>query len=1263
MLLFCGFLSGCGNNSQKVKGADIAIKDVYSYKEDNTLGDVGGYVITVKNDVLTFNFADHIVTSEKAEWFVSRDVEGNDTIPSKTIVLDEGQTLSNFACVHVTAGKETKSYAVLIHRHFNFNVTFLNQISHKTVKTMKVEEDSLIREEDIPELPVITGYEVAGWNYDFKQVVTRDLTIGLRADGRVCVTALYPNGGSFNGSTEPKTIYLKYDLEYTLPEPTKEGHTFDGWYTKLYGGTKIPSTGVWNIDAKSEALFAHWIINTYTVKWMNGTSELASETYNYGDTPTYKGETPQKAGDAQYSYTFKNWSPEIKPVTANTSYYAQFTSTVNKYTVTWKNWDGQVLETDTDVPYGTYPHFDGNQPSKPSDAQYTYTFSNWSPALSNVSGDVEYVAQFNSVVNKYQVRFLNYDGSLLQEKSVDYGTSVTYTGATPTRDHQNHKSYTFKSWDKDISSVTSNMDVYAEYNVFDNYTFTFIDETSTTVTVPENSSIASMMPENTSTSISGNNETSYSWVFDGDYTYHENPNYRGIYYITYILNNGTNNDDNPISIYEDESIDLLDPSRSGYTFNGWYLDGETDPINTLTGITSNISLEAKWDPTQFSITYHVDGGTNHIKNPDSYTILDTIELKNPSKTGYTFNGWYLDSGYASSISSITNRTGDLDLYAKFTANTYNVTFNSNGGTYQQKLTVTLDSRNGDLGTKTFSVNQNSYFDPYASWKLTTYNSTSAFAGWYLNSGCTNKFSGTTTIEENVTLYAKWDVIQPSTTKYLSNEVTLRTPNRSSIGYTSNYKHTCYIPGDVTSIAYEIYIPSNSGSVATVFYLFSITRNEMLVQISDDGTKTGTVNVQPGEIIGVSGTWNQGSTENCTISVNSKSTNRVLSSNNRSAEVVYDALSNAPAVEKRGYDFLGWYDSNDNRLEDYYNFDSDKDLIARWQLSNYQINYHLDGGTNDENNPLTYTTEDSFTFLSASKTGYTFDGWYTSPEFTTQSQITGISANSVGDVDVYAKFTPNEYTLTLSPNGGDISPVVTFMDGDDVLETYELTISEHCYYAPTPKEGFIFAGWYIDQELTELFNFSGSVTHDLTLYAKWLECDNDSIYIESTPEYNISINGTNEQIIAFVPLANRSITFTSISDLDLFGTLYDENHNVLISSDDISDTDLDFFLTYNLQAGKVYYLAVKGNMLSTIGDAIITISNTGECYIDGTTYSSDYSITVQYGAEYVLCSYGVMIDGTTVYELVGWFDDDDNQYYGGTWLYEDDLTLHAVWIAI
>ena len=131
-----------------------------------------------------------------------------------------------------------------------------------------------------------------------------------------------------------------------------------------------------------------------TITWQNyDGSTLKTEQVNCGETPSYSGETPTKPATEQYTYTFSGWSPAVTAVTEDQTYTAQFSSTVKKYTVTWKNSDDSTLKTEQ-VNYGETPSYSGETPTKASDGKYNYTFSGWSPAITTVSGNVTYTAEF-----------------------------------------------------------------------------------------------------------------------------------------------------------------------------------------------------------------------------------------------------------------------------------------------------------------------------------------------------------------------------------------------------------------------------------------------------------------------------------------------------------------------------------------------------------------------------------------------------------------------------------------------------------------------------------------------------------------------------------------------------------------------------------------------------------------------------------------------------------------------------------------------------
>lgn len=143
------------------------------------------------------------------------------------------------------------------------------------------------------------------------------------------------------------------------------------------------------------------------------------------------------------------------------------------------------------------------------------------------------------------------------------------------------------------------------------------------------------------------------------------------YTITYILNGGTNNANNPASYTVETSLTLTEPTRTGYAFDGWY-DNVTftgSMVRTIpAGSSENKILYAKWNVIMYTITYFLYGGTNHADNPSIYTIeTPTIILNNPVRENYTFGGWYTNEGLTgSTISNISaGSTGNIIMYAKW----------------------------------------------------------------------------------------------------------------------------------------------------------------------------------------------------------------------------------------------------------------------------------------------------------------------------------------------------------------------------------------------------------------------------------------------------------------------------------------------------------------------------------------------------------------------------------------------------------------------
>lgn len=130
--------------------------------------------------------------------------------------------------------------------------------------------------------------------------------------------------------------------------------------------------------------------------------------------------------------------------------------------------------------------------------------------------------------------------------------------------------------------------------------------------------------------------------------------------------------------------------RKGYKFLGWNTrkDGKGKTYKNCQGIQNLsssdgacITLYAQWEKNTYKITYQLNGGKNN-RNPQLYTVTTcNIKLSNPTRTNYTFQGWYLDKNYKTKVKQINKGSvGNIKLYAKWRLNRYSIVFHGNGGT-------------------------------------------------------------------------------------------------------------------------------------------------------------------------------------------------------------------------------------------------------------------------------------------------------------------------------------------------------------------------------------------------------------------------------------------------------------------------------------------------------------------------------------------------------------------------------------------------------
>jgi hypothetical protein len=157
------------------------------------------------------------------------------------------------------------------------------------------------------------------------------------------------------------------------------------------------------------------LLPTYTVIFINDGNEYDRQTVMEGlgaEAPA----DPSKTADAQYTYTFAGWDVDFSVITGPLTVTALYTRTVNTYTVTFTDYDGRVLKTET-VPYGSAATAPSN-PTPPDIAGYTIVFSSWSADFSNITGDLTVKAQYYVAVE--EVEDDDDDTGVLEEAAKDF---------------------------------------------------------------------------------------------------------------------------------------------------------------------------------------------------------------------------------------------------------------------------------------------------------------------------------------------------------------------------------------------------------------------------------------------------------------------------------------------------------------------------------------------------------------------------------------------------------------------------------------------------------------------------------------------------------------------------------------------------------------------------------------------------------------------------------------------------------------------------
>ncbi|MCG8484576.1 MAG: InlB B-repeat-containing protein, partial [Clostridia bacterium] len=229
---------------------------------------------------------------------------------------------------------------------------------------------------------------------------------------------------------------------------------------------------------------------------------------------------------------------------------------------------------------------------------------------------------------------------------------------------------------------------------------------------------------------------------------------------------------------------------------------------------------------------------------------------------------------------------------------------------------------------------------------------------------------------------------------------------------------------------------------------------------------------------------------------------------------------ANTLTRTGYAFSGWNTLANGAGTSYASGDtftmgsSNVTLYAQWTANMHRVQIENSGDVGIEDILRLHGTDINDEDINISKAGHTLEGYYTEETF--ENKIS-FPYTIIEDIILYAKWTPNKYTITFEANGGSSVSSIT--------EDYNTTIQAQPI---TAKDDYVFEGWYTDQTLTDKAFFPYTIMKDTILYAKWTE-NPTNIFFDSIQ--NNSVINISHLINDIFTLSGR-ITPPSIKDLTI-----------------------------------------------------------------------------------------------------------------------------------
>lgn len=503
-----------------------------------------------------------------------------------------------------------------------------------------------------------------------------------------------------------------------------------------------------------------------------------------------------------------------------------------------------------------------------------------------------------------------------------------------------------------------------------------------------------------------------------------------------------------MTVYYDSPYGTLPTvTKENCEFLGWYTQKSGGTLITADSKVENLedhTLYAHWQGVEMKVYFEAEGGQGYLPSitvmyGSTYGPLPTV-----TRDDKDFDGWYTakEGGEKVTSETIVSKTDIHNLYAHWKHKHVNVSFNPNGGdSIHPKISVECEMPYGELPVPTKYG-----YD---------------FAGWFTSGTGGFEITSASIVEEKTshTLYAHWT---PKTGIKVSFDPAPGTVTADDlyVTYDSAYAKGSSLPIPVRP-SYEFagwYTQSNGGKRVDPDSIVSIEEDHFLY--ARWRGKALTVTFDTGEIAGL-----------------------------KETKTVYydDYYGGMPTPVIYGRKFEGWYtepaDGEKIEATTKVTITENQTLYAHYSNKICLITYELDGGSNNPENPITYTmSENTIKLKDPYKLGYKFAGWYVGPKKSSKEKITQISKGMAEDITLYAKWTVNTYKITYVMGisaGNPNSKKTTYRVCD-----HNTAITKYAFKSPS-KKGYVFLGWYLDPDFTEQIEYiDGTFEGNIKLYAKW-----------------------------------------------------------------------------------------------------------------------------------------------------------------------------------